>query len=80
MATKPQTLPEAKPRIVDFLRKIYYQTIHVIPEIAAAMFVFIHAIEASGLAVKADPPLNPNHPNHSKAVPIKVLLIFTVSY
>ena len=44
------------------------------------MFVFIHAIDASELAVKADPPLNPNHPNHNNAVPIKVLLIFIVSY
>jgi hypothetical protein len=58
------------------LRKIYYITIQVIPELAAAMFVLIQAIVASGFEDKADPPLNPNHPYHSKAVPIKVFEIF----
>jgi hypothetical protein len=46
---------------------------HPKPPVAAAKLVLIQANAAIEFAAKADPPLNPNHPNHRRHVPINVI-------
>ncbi len=46
-------------------------TIPAIPPVAAAKHVVTHTNEmSSGSALRTEPPLKPNHPNHSKKTPI----------
>ncbi len=43
--------------------------IQTVKLVAAEIWVLIIAIEAMPLAASAEPPLNPNQPNHRSAVP-----------
>ena len=72
IATSPQTEPQANPRMDDYFLNIFYHNIQVSPDMAADRFVLMQAIEANPFADKLDPPLKPNHPNQSKAVPKSV--------
>lgn len=69
IATKPATAPEQKPTADHFLSSLQSHSIHVSPPTLAARFVTMHAWTARRFAPSADPPLNPNHPNHRKIVP-----------
>jgi hypothetical protein len=50
----------------------YSNRIQVRPADAAAVFVLIHAMVAKEPDVRAEPPLNPNHPNQRRQHPNKV--------
>lgn len=68
-ATSPEITPEHHPTM-DHLRARRQSS--KTQEIAANMAVrllFQQAMTARRLAPKADPPLNPNHPNQRKTVP-----------
>src|SRR3989338_290378 len=69
IATNPQMTPMEKPTAEGFPFLIQSTPIQLRPAAAAAKFVTTKAFAASPLAAKALPPLNPNHPNHSKAAP-----------
>ena len=68
-ATRPEMAPEHHPTI-DHLRASLQSRMHQVaaPNIAAKL-LFQQAITARRLAPKADPPLNPNHPNQRRVVP-----------
>src|SRR3989338_673314 len=69
IATNPQITPMAKPTAEGFPFLIQSTPIKLKPAAAAAKFVTSKAFAASPLAAKALPPLNPNHPNHSRTAP-----------
>src|SRR5215213_7085373 len=71
IATKPTTAPIQKPSKEGFFPFNTSKNIHDKPAAAAAMFVVVKAETARPLAAKAEPPLKPNQPNHSRPVPIK---------
>src|SRR5262245_16732800 len=71
MATNPATAPEAAPRLVGLPTRIRSANAHDKSPAAAATWVFVTATAATLLAVKAEPPLNPNQPNHSSVAPIR---------
>jgi hypothetical protein len=68
-ATRPEIQPEHHPTI-DHLRASLKSRMHqvIAPNIAVRQ-EFQQAMTARRLAPNADPPLNPNHPNHSRMVP-----------
>src|SRR5699024_7330322 len=69
MVTRPATSPEAAPSEVAALSRIASMSIQPNIAAAAAAVVLIHASPAKPSAAKADPPLNPNQPNHNRAAP-----------
>src|SRR5690606_10396857 len=71
IATRPTTAPIQNPRADGFLPLTASNNIQQRPAAAQAVLVVANAEAASGLAPMALPPLNPNHPNHSKPVPSK---------
>src|SRR5215470_10361730 len=72
MATSPATAPVTMPSTVGFPRCIHSMPTQVSPAMAAAVLVTAKALDASPLADRALPALNPNHPNHSSDAPITV--------
>ncbi len=75
MATSPATSPEANPRAVGLPRCSHSMTVHPRPAVAAAIWVTVNALTACPLANRADPPLNPNQPNHSRPAPSSVRIM-----
>jgi hypothetical protein len=69
METRPHTAPQAKPKMEGEFLCMDSRKIQVTPPVAAAIFVETQATPARPLAPKAEPPLNPNHPNQRMAVP-----------
>ncbi|MNE36107.1 hypothetical protein D3C80_1299050 [compost metagenome] len=69
MATKPTTAPIQAPRAETFLPFILSKKIQVSIAAADEVVVVAKAIAAVPLAARADPALNPNHPNQSIPVP-----------
>lgn len=56
-------------RARDRPKLLLTQSIQVRPPTEAARLVTMHAWTARKLAPRADPPLNPNHPNQRRTVP-----------
>src|SRR5206468_2151729 len=71
-ATSPATMPDASPRAVGLPLKIHSTRHHVSPAAAAAAWVVVKPLAPRSVAFRADPPLNPNHPNQSSPAPISV--------
>ena len=71
MATSPTTAPIQNPSTEGFLPFKTSKNIHANPAAAAAVLVVANAETDKALAPPADPALNPNHPNHSKPVPMR---------
>src|SRR3989344_1642757 len=69
IATKPQTAPIAVPVAVGFPLTIQSMNIQLKAAHAAAILVTKRALIARPYAANALPPLNPNQPNQSNAVP-----------
>lgn len=69
MATKPMTTPLHVPTTEGSLPSNLSKNIHVIIPAAAAVFVVQNTWHAKGPALRADPALNPSHPNQNSAVP-----------
>jgi hypothetical protein len=69
IATRPATTPEAAPRLVTRVSRIF--SVIIQPSIAAAVatVVLTQARPAVPSAVPAEPALKPNQPNHSRAAP-----------
>src|SRR3989338_7517887 len=80
IATNPQITPMEKPTSDGFPFLIQSMPIQLRPAAAAAKFVTTKALAASPLAARAEPALNPNHPNHSKAAPKITNGCFAVIY
>ena len=59
------------PSTDGFLPFITSKNIQLKPAAAAAVLVVVNAETANTLALKAEPALKPNQPNHNKPVPIK---------
>ena len=71
--TKPEITPDALPIKVGFeLVENHSISNHPKPPEAAATLVTSRALAAIPSAASWLPPLNPNHPNHSKPVPNKI--------
>jgi hypothetical protein len=68
-ATSPEITPEQRPTIDHFFASLKSSKVQVIPEKAAVRLEFQQAITARRFAPKAEPPLNPSHPNHRRIVP-----------
>jgi hypothetical protein len=68
-ATSPEMQPEHQPTMLHLRASRQSITVHAIAANMAVRFEFQHAMTARRLAPKDDPPLNPNHPNHSSVVP-----------
>merc|ERR1719230_693461 len=68
-ATRPEMVPEHQPTIDHFLARRQSRIVQVMAANMAVKFEFQQAITARRLAPNEEPPLNPNHPNHSKIVP-----------
>src|SRR5438067_9931390 len=71
MATSPTTAPIQKPITDGFFPRSTSKNIHDSPAAAAAVFVVANAETDNALAAPAEPALKPNHPNHSKPVPLE---------
>jgi hypothetical protein len=69
IATSPATPPVIAPNIVGFPTLMISINTHVIKAVAAETFETKIAEAASPLAARADPPLNPIHPNHRNPAP-----------
>src|SRR5579875_152685 len=72
MATIPATAPDAAPRVVgkrSFTRSKMAQPSR---PAAAANWVLTKACTATSFAPRAEPALNPNHPNHSSPAPSRL--------
>src|SRR5688500_4958735 len=69
IATKPTTAPIQKPSAETFLPLAASKRTQARPAAPAAVLVVAKADTANGEAVRAEPALKPNHPNHSKPVP-----------
>src|SRR5256885_16662390 len=69
MATNPTTRPVPAPTAVALPVRIRSKHAHVTSAMAAAVFVFVNASAARPLAARAEPALNPNHPNHKRPAP-----------
>src|SRR5919199_527495 len=69
IATKPTTAPMQKPNTEGFLPFNTSKNIQDKPAAAAAVLVVPKAEIDNGLALKAEPALNPNQPNQSNPVP-----------
>ncbi|MNQ96881.1 hypothetical protein D3C85_1125020 [compost metagenome] len=70
MATKPTTAPIQKPNTEGFLPRATSKNIQAKPAAPAAVLVVKNAETAKLPALKAEPALKPNQPNHNKPVPI----------
>ena len=68
-ATRPEIQPEHHPTILHFFASLKSRMHQVIDANMAAKQEFQQAITARRLAPKAEPPLNPNHPNQRRIVP-----------
>src|SRR5690606_11732770 len=68
------TAPDAAPSAVGLPRWMFSTSIQLSAAAAAAALVTTKAFAASPSAAKALPALNPNHPNHSRAVPSRVIV------
>src|SRR6185369_7560263 len=73
IATRPATRPVANPSAVGFLKATHSRMTQVSPATAAAVWVTTKAETASPLEATAEPALNPNQPNHSRAAPTRVI-------
>ena len=69
MATRPATAPVMAPKTVGFPILYVSIKIHVIIATAAATLDTRIADAASPFAARADPPLNPIHPNQRNPAP-----------
>ena len=69
IATKPATIPDATPRLVNLPSRNFSTKPHDSPAAAAARNVFMKACTAVPLAARAEPALNPNQPNQRIPVP-----------
>lgn len=73
-ATSPAIVPEHHPTIDHFRASLKSSKTHAKAEKVATMFEFQQAMTARRFAPKAEPPLKPNHPNHSRLVPRRMKL------
>src|SRR5262249_20452647 len=71
-ATRPATMPEARPRAVGLPRCHHSASIQLSPAAAAAAGVALTADPGGALLSGAPPPLKPNQPNHNRPAPSKV--------
>ncbi|MNT06144.1 hypothetical protein D3C72_1407980 [compost metagenome] len=69
MATNPTTAPIQAPIADGFLPRMISTNIQAIAATADAVVVVAKAYAARLFAPPAEPALNPNQPNQSKAVP-----------
>src|SRR5258706_526213 len=69
MATRPTTAPMQAPRADGFLPRAASKNIQASIAAAEAVFVVRNAKVAVSFAARAEPALNPNHPNQSIPVP-----------
>ena len=75
MAANPAMAPVAKPRALGLPFLIHSMKIQVSAATLGEIWVTTTAIAAWPLAAKALPPLNPNQPTHSMAVPMRFMVI-----
>jgi len=68
-ATSPEMTPEHHPTMDHLRAKRQSSRTQVMAANMAVRLLFQQAMTARRLAPKADPPLNPSHPNHRKTVP-----------
>src|SRR5688500_2802136 len=73
MTTRPATAPEIAPKTVGLPPLIHSMNIQPSVAAAAAKWVLMNALLASGPALKALPALKPNQPTHSRAAPITLI-------
>ena len=69
MATRPATAPEAAPSVVGLPSRICSTISQPSTAAEVATIVLVKATPARSPAVSAEPALNPNQPNHSRAAP-----------
>src|SRR5262245_61266309 len=72
--TSPATPPEAAPSTFGSPRSHHSRNIHASAAAAAAVFVATNATTLNFPAPSALPALNPNHPNHRRPVPSRVIV------
>ena len=72
MATSPATAPEIAPSAVGLPLWIHSAMVQPRAAAAAAKWVLMKALVASGPAFRALPALNPNQPTQSRQAPIKL--------
>src|SRR6185312_1379872 len=72
--TSPATRPDATPSIVTFLKRIASTRPQATAPVAAARCVLANASAASPFDASAEPPLNPNQPNHKMPAPVTVIV------
>ncbi len=75
IAASPAIAPVAKPRALGLPFLIHSIPIQVIAATDGEIWVTTIAIAACPLAARALPPLNPNQPTQSIAVPVRVIVI-----
>src|SRR4051812_31346234 len=80
IATNPTTAPTHAPIDETLFPLIASIKIHATIADAAAVLVVAKAFTDKPFAAKAEPALNPNHPNHSKPVPIITKGMFEYSF
>lgn len=68
-ATRPEMTPEHQPTMDHFLARRKSSRHQVMAANMAVRHEFQQAMVARRLAPKADPPLNPSHPNQRRIVP-----------
>jgi len=71
IATNPARTPVEKPRDLGRPRRCHSRAIQQSPAAAGATKV-VSATAATSFAARAEPALNPNHPNHRIPAPIRV--------
>src|SRR5690242_19526529 len=69
MATRPATAPDAAPSVVGLPSRICSTTSQPSTAVHVASIVLVNATPARSPAVRAEPALNPNQPNHSRLAP-----------
>src|SRR5512137_1869077 len=72
MAARPATAPVTMPKADGALCR-QERSIQVVAAAAAEMLVATKALAAMPLAARAEPALNPNQPNQSRAAPMTVV-------
>ncbi len=70
MVARPATMPEAAPSTLGLPFNFHSITAQLRAAAAAEKWVAANALVASGPAFNALPALKPNHPTHSKPVPM----------
>src|ERR1051326_550896 len=68
-ATRPEMVPEHQPTMDHLRASLQSRTTHATAAKVAVKLEFQQAIVARRLAPKAEPPLKPSQPNHSRTVP-----------